>query len=98
MRVDCDSQYGYSVDPESSIVADVTGMFALPAGPAGSHSFNITAWALGVSYGSQNPGAAWEFISWAAGKEMDVRAMAAGNPSCLLYTSCFIIRTAGSAR
>lgn len=81
MRVDCDSQYGYSVDPESSIVADVTGMFALPAGPAGSHSFNITAWALGVSYGSQNPGAAWEFISWAAGKEMDVRAMAAGNPS-----------------
>ena len=81
MRVDCDSQYGFSVDPESSIVAEDTSMFALPAGPEGAHAFNITAWALGISSGSQNKEAAWEFISWAVGKEMDVRAMAAGNPS-----------------
>lgn len=81
MRVDCDSQYAFCKDPKSSLVADDVGVFKMPAGSAGSKPYNIAAWCLGVSSGSPNKEAAWEFINWMCGKEMDIKAMAAGNPS-----------------
>lgn len=81
MRVDCDSQYAFSINPKNSLVAKDVGVFQLPAGPSGSKPFNISAWCLGISSGSQHKDAAWEFIKWTTGKDMDVKAMAAGNPS-----------------
>ena len=82
MRVDCDSQYGYAIDPSSSLIAEDAGIAVFPAGPAGAKPFNITSWAMGISYGSPNKEAAWEFISWAMSKEMDLKTMKDGaNPS-----------------
>ncbi len=81
MRIDADSQYGFAVDEKSSLVHDKVGYFALPAGPAGAAPFNIVAWCLGISSGSQNKDAAWEFINWSMGKEIDVKAQLNGNPS-----------------
>lgn len=81
MRIDADSQYGFALDPKSSLISDQVGYFTMPAGPAGAKPFNIVAWSLGISSGSQNKDAAWEFIKWSLGKEMDVKTQLAGNPS-----------------
>lgn len=81
MRIDCDSQYGFALDKKSSLVADDVGYFMMPAGPSGSKPFNIVAWSLGISKGSQNKDASWEFIKWSLGKEMDKVTALAGNPS-----------------
>ncbi len=81
MRIDADSQYGFALDPKSSLISDKVGYFVLPEGPAGAKPFNIVAWALGISSGSKNKDASWEFIKWSLGKEMDVKTALAGNPS-----------------
>jgi multiple sugar transport system substrate-binding protein len=81
MRIDADSQYGFALDSKSSLISDKVGYFVLPAGPAGAKPFNIVAWALGISSGSKNKDASWEFIKWSLGKEMDVKTALAGNPS-----------------
>ena len=81
MRVDADSQYAFSIDPKSSIVSKDVGVFQFPAGPSGSKPYSVSAWCLGISSGSTHKDAAWEFIKWACSKGMDVKEMAAGNPS-----------------
>lgn len=81
MRIDCDSQYGFALDPKSSLISDQVGYFTMPAGPAGAKPFNIVAWSLGISTGSQNKDASWEFIKWSLGKEMDIKTQLVGNPS-----------------
>lgn len=86
MRVDADSQYGFAVDQKSSLIYDKVGYFTLPAGPAGAKPFNITAWDLGISSGSQYKDASWEFIKWIMGKEMDVKTELVGNPSARTST------------
>jgi multiple sugar transport system substrate-binding protein len=86
MRIDADSQFGFSVDPKSSLIHDKVGYFMLPAGPAGPAPFNITAWSLGISPFSQNKEAAWEFINWAMDKEMDLRTQLRGNSSARTST------------
>jgi multiple sugar transport system substrate-binding protein len=80
MRIDADSQFGFALDPKSSLVADKVGYFALPAGPKGAAPFSIVPWCLAISTGSQNKGAAWEFIKWSLGKEIMLKAQLAGNP------------------
>jgi multiple sugar transport system substrate-binding protein len=86
MRIDADSQFGFSIDPKSSLVYDKVGYFALPAGPSGQAPFNVAAWSLGVSPYSRNKEAAWEFVRWCMGKEMDARTQASGNPSTRVST------------
>ena len=87
IRIDCDSQYAYAIDPDSSIIADSVGYAMFPEnGSNGSTPFNITAWALGINPYSQNKGAAWEFIKWATNKENDVQGMIAGNSSARTST------------
>lgn len=81
MRIDADSQYGFALDPKSSLISDQVGYFTMPAGPAGAKPFNIVAWSLGISPGSENKDASWEFIKWSLGKEMDVKTQLVGNPS-----------------
>lgn len=79
MRIDCDSQYSYALDPEKSLIHDKVGYSVLPGGTAGSKPFSIVAWALGISEFSENKEAAWEFIKWATSKEMDLEAQLEGN-------------------
>lgn len=81
IRIDADSQYGFALDSKSSLISDKVGYFVLPEGPAGAKPFNIVAWALGISSGSKNKDASWEFIKWSLGKEMDVKTALTGNPS-----------------
>ncbi|MFR3035482.1 MAG: ABC transporter substrate-binding protein, partial [Blautia hydrogenotrophica] len=78
MRIDCDTQYTYATDPESSLVADSVGFAVVPKGDVKA-SGSESGWSLAMSAGSENKGAAWEFIRWASGKEMDVYAAAQGN-------------------
>ena len=78
MRIDCDTQYTYATDPESSLVADSVGFAVVPKGDVKA-SGSESGWSLAMSAGSKNKGAAWEFIRWASGKEMDVYAAAQGN-------------------
>ena len=69
-RMDSDAQYPYLIDASSSLVtADELGFFALPAGEDGHQSTTCGNWSIGISYGSKNKGAAWEFIRWMNSKE-----------------------------
>lgn len=87
IRIDCDSQYAYAVDPDNSLIADSVGYAMFPEnGANGSTPFNITAWALGINPYSSNKDAAWEFIKWATNKENDVKGMIAGNSSARTST------------
>jgi len=86
LRIDADSQYAYAVNPDNSLVADKVGYAVFPAGPAGTKPFNVTGWALGIGSGSQNKGAAWEFIKWLTGPTQDVRGLIAGNSSARYST------------
>ncbi|MCD7737313.1 MAG: sugar ABC transporter substrate-binding protein [Lachnospiraceae bacterium] len=86
MRIDCDSQYAYALDEESSLIVDSVGYAVFPEGPEGTTPFNVTGWALGIGSNSEHKGASWEFIKWATGKEEDVKGMQAGNSSARTST------------
>lgn len=87
IRIDCDSQYAYAINPDNSLIADSVGYAMFPAnGENGSTPFNITAWALGINPYSKNKEAAWEFIKWATSKENDIKGMQAGNSSARTST------------
>ena len=85
MRIDCDTQYVYAVNPDSSVVYDKVGFAPLPYGPVKASSIE-SGWAMCMSAGSLSKGAAWEFIKWATGKEMDVYAATQGNFSARVST------------
>ena len=53
------------------------GFAVVPKGDVKA-SGSESGWSLAMSAGSKNKGAAWEFIRWASGKEMDVYAAAQG--------------------
>lgn len=86
IRIDCDSQYAYATDPESSLVADKVAYAMFPEGPEGTTPFNVTGWALGIGSGSEHKEASWEFIKWAIGKEQDIKGLIAGNTSARTST------------
>ncbi|MFJ8582171.1 ABC transporter substrate-binding protein [Micromonospora sp. NPDC093277] len=77
---EANSLYKNATDPTKSKVSDTVGFAAFPAGPAGSKSYNIPSWALGVNDGSKNKDNAWKFIQWAAGKEQALEQQKAGVP------------------
>jgi len=80
MRIDADSQYSYALDPDNSLVADKVGYGVLPGETADSRSpYSIVAWSMGISSGSENKDAAWQFIEWASSKEIDLLAQQEGN-------------------
>jgi multiple sugar transport system substrate-binding protein len=78
---EANSLYKNATDPAKSKVSDTVGFAAFPAGPAGSKSYNIPSWALGVNDASKNKDNAWKFIQWAAGKEQALAQQKAGVPS-----------------
>ncbi len=77
---DASSLYKNTTDPEKSTVGDQVGFAAFPAGPAGSHPYNVAAWALGINSESKNQDNAWKFIEWATSPEMTLEVQAAGVP------------------
>lgn len=80
MRVDADSQYGYALNPDNSLVWDKVGHGVLPGASQDSQKpYSIVAWACGIGSGSTNKEACWEFIKWAGSKEMDMKAQKEGN-------------------
>lgn len=85
MRIDCDTQYVYATNPDSSVVYDSVGFAPLPKGSVKASSIE-SGWSICMSAGSENKGAAWEFIKWATGKETDVYAATQGNFSARTST------------
>lgn len=68
-RFDSDSQYTYLIDPNSSLVKEEElGFLPVPAGDTCTNT-TIGNWSIGISYGSKNKEAAWEFIRWMNTKE-----------------------------
>ena len=78
---EADSLYTNATDPTNSKVSDTVGFAQFPAGPAGSHPYNIPSWALGINANSKNQDNAWKFIQWATSKEMALAIQKAGVPS-----------------
>ncbi|NYI40509.1 multiple sugar transport system substrate-binding protein [Demequina lutea] len=74
------SNYDSAVDPTQSKVADQIGVGPIPAGPAGSKPYNITAMALGISAFSKHKDAAWAFIKWATNQANSLTIQEAGVP------------------
>ena len=73
-RMDADSQYHYLIDPTSSLVSeDEIGFFALPAGDVRAAT-TLGNWSIGMSSGSENKEAAWEFLRWMNTKEACLEA------------------------
>ncbi|WP_334195841.1 sugar ABC transporter substrate-binding protein [Muricomes intestini] len=85
MRLDANTNLGSWNEDDSAINLDEIGFFDVPVGPNGDYgNYYITAWAYGISYGSQNKEAAWEFIKWATSKEMQNDAQKNGNSGARL--------------
>lgn len=81
IRIDCSVQYATHINPTDSVVADNVGYFVVPDGPGGHSPFSTSPYSFGISSGSKNKEAAWEFIKWACSKEMDVLGQIEGNLS-----------------
>ena len=79
MRLDANTNMG-SWDPDNSLLTlDEIGYFQVPVGPNGDHGdFQITAWAVGVSAGSQNKEAAYAFANWVASSDMQIEVQTKG--------------------
>jgi multiple sugar transport system substrate-binding protein len=61
------------IDPEQSQVVDTASVAIVPAGPAGQTPY-VGGWHLSIYNGSKNKEAAWQFVQWALGKEMTLKA------------------------
>lgn len=73
-RMDSDAQYGYLIDPASSLVKEEElGFLPLPSGDVCA-STTLGNWSVGMSYGSEHKGAAWEFIRFMNTKEASLQA------------------------
>lgn len=81
MISDVDANYLLLAAPESTDYSDVIGYAPFPAGPAGSQPINSCSFGLSISAFSENKDAAWEFIEWAVGKDVNNRIQANGSPT-----------------
>ncbi|WP_420712457.1 ABC transporter substrate-binding protein, partial [Streptomyces sp. SPB78] len=78
--IDADAIYSSFLDPKVSTVRDKVGFAPFPAGPAGARPHNIPSWSLGINAFSRLQDDAWEFILWAASKEMVAEVQKGGIP------------------
>lgn len=78
---DGDSFFTNFTDPEASVVTDTVGYAMIPAGPAGTHPYNISNNALGINEFSTKKDLAWEFIQWASSPEIVLEIQTAGLPT-----------------
>ncbi|RWR16678.1 sugar ABC transporter substrate-binding protein [Microbacterium enclense] len=67
--IDADSQAYTFLDASKSSVVDTVGFAQFPAGPAGSHFYNIVPQTVGINEFSTKKDAAWDFIKWVTNEE-----------------------------
>lgn len=79
--IDAAALYSSLVDPNESAYADKVGVAAIPAGPAGAHSYKQVVWAEAMYSGSKNKDAAWKFMKYVAGKDIATFITPKGMPS-----------------
>lgn len=81
MISDVDANYLLLADPSATEYSDVIGFAEFPAGPAGSRPINSCSFGLSIAAFSEHKDAAWEFIRWATGKDINGRIQANGAPT-----------------
>ena len=81
MISDVDANYLLLASPESTEYSDVIGYAPFPEGPAGSRPINSCSFGLSISAFSEKKDAAWEFIRWAVGKDVNNQVQASGAPT-----------------
>ncbi len=81
MISDVDANYLLLADPSATEYSEVIGYAESPAGPAGSRPINSCSFSLSINAFSAQKEAAWEFIKWATGKEINGRIQANGAPT-----------------
>lgn len=70
MCIDAIALYQTLVDPNESAFYDKVGVAPIPEGPAGRQSYKQVVWGASIYSGSKNKEAAWEFLKYAAGKDV----------------------------
>lgn len=70
MCVDAIALYQTLIDPNESSFYDKVGVAPIPEGPAGRQSYKQVVWGASIYSGSKNKEAAWEFLKYAAGKDI----------------------------
>ncbi len=81
MISDVDANYLLIADPSATEYSEVIGYAEFPAGPAGSQPINSCSFSLSINAFSEQKDAAWEFIKWATGKDINGRIQANGSPT-----------------
>ena len=81
MCSDVDANYLLLADPSATEYSEVIGYAEFPAGPAGSRPINSCSFSLSINAFSEQKDAAWEFIKWATGKDINGRIQANGAPT-----------------
>jgi multiple sugar transport system substrate-binding protein len=81
MISDVDANYLLLAAPQATEYSNVIGYAPFPAGPAGSRPINSCSFGLSISAFSKNKEAAWEFVKWATGKDINNRIQANGAPT-----------------
>lgn len=81
MCIDAVALYQTLIDPNESAYYDKVGVAPIPEGPAGSHSYKQVVWGASIYSGSKNKEAAWEFLKFAAGKDIAADITPKGMPT-----------------
>ncbi len=69
LYTEASSLYPSLLDPKNSALAEKTGVAVFPAGPVAHKTYDICAWGLAMSSGSQKKDAAWKFIRFMTNKQ-----------------------------
>lgn len=81
MCIDAIALYQTLVDPNESAFYDKVGVAPIPEGPAGRQSYKQVVWGASIYSGSKNKEAAWEFLKYAAGKDVAAEITPKGMPT-----------------
>lgn len=81
MCIDAIALYQTLIDPNESAFYDKVGVAPIPAGPAGRQSYKQVVWGASIYSGSKNKEAAWEFLKYAAGKDVAAEITPKGMPT-----------------
>lgn len=81
MCIDAIALYQTLIDPNESMFYDKVGVAPIPEGPAGRQSYKQVVWGASIYSGSKNKEAAWEFLKYAAGKEIAADITPKGMPT-----------------
>ena len=81
MCIDAIALYQTLVDENESAYYDKVGVAPIPEGPAGRQSYKQVVWGASIYSESKNKEAAWEFLKFAAGKDVAADITPKGMPT-----------------